>query len=202
MNNSSNPLTNAVDILFTLAIFYALVQWTSLATWQSKLLWIGLFLIIVNEQVSVRASYDVYNILIYILDLVSLLMYVIALHALTVIEPRYGYDPTFWIAVAFIWLFYAIWDYVMMPFADKAAKRNLRKWATYMISAFIATIVCYIIIRFAPNFLQATSLFYVESISHIIAFGIIIWALYLWNKDRLSRALEIMNESKGTKRFQ
>ncbi len=196
-----DPLTKSVDMLFTLATFYALIQFPHLVTWQSKVLWVGLFLLILNEQISVRASYDVYNILIYSLDLVSLFLYVIAIHFLEVTDSQLGYNPSFWIPVGILWLSYAIWDLLMMPFADKQAKINLRKWAINMIIAFVATMMCYLLIIFAPSLFEESTFGSVQYIAQLLGFGIIIWALYLWNKDRVSRAMEIMNEAKGTKKF-
>lgn len=197
----NDPLTKAVDMLFTIALFYALVQWVYLESWQSKALWVSLILIILNEQVSVRASYDVYNIFIYMLDLVSLFLYIIALKALLADNPIFGYEPSFWIAVGFLWLFYAIWDYVMMPFADDNAKKNLRKWAANMIFAFILTLISYGVMIFFPLYFNGLVLSYGLIAAQVLAFVIILWALYLWNKDRLTRAMEVINEAKGNKEF-
>jgi hypothetical protein len=198
--SQENHLTKAVDMLFTLALFYILIQWPQLATWQSKVLWIGVFLIALNEQVSVRATYDVYGTIIYLLDLGSLFIYVVALQALVVVDTKFGYNPEFWAAISVLWLFYAIWDYVMMPYADKEAKKNLRKWAFNMMSAFLVTFVSYLVISYGHYYLQGETLLLAEIVSQALAFGIILWALYLWNKDRIARAVEVINEAKGTKR--
>lgn len=199
--SKENPLTKAVDMLFTLALFYVLIHWTKLTTWQAKTLWVGLFLLVLNEQISIRATYDVYGAIIYILDLGSLFLYVVALQALIIIDPKFGYHPVFWVAIGLLWLFYAIWDYVMLPFADKEAKKNLRKWAFYMILAFLLTFISYFIISYAHYYLFDETLMLVEKITQLLSFGTIIWALYLWNKDRLARAVEVINEAKGTKQF-
>jgi len=201
MSKHNNPLTKTVDMLFTLALFYLLIHWPQLSLWQSKVLYVSLFLIVLNEQVSVRASYDVYNTITYFLDLVSIYIYVVALDALMVVDLKFGYAPKFWIYIGFLWLFYAVWDYVMIPFADEEAKKNLRKWGLYMISAFFVTILSYLVISYAYHYFQGETLYRVETIAQIVAFGIIIWAIYLWNKDRISRAIEVINEAKGTKKF-
>lgn len=199
--SKENPLTKAVDMLFTLALFYVLIHWPQLVTWQAKVLWVSLFLIALNEQVSVRATYDVYSTIIYILDLASLFLYVVALQALIAVDSKFGYNPSFWVAIGFLYFFYAIWDFVMMPFGDKEAKQNLRKWALYMLTAFFVTLMSYIVISYSHNYLKGETLFLTETISQLLAFGLIIWALYLWNKDRIARAMEVIHEAKGTKQF-
>lgn len=191
-----NHLTRAVDILFTLALFYALLQWNTIFTWQARILWVSLLLIIINEQVSVRASYSVYSLGVYFLDLLSILLYFFALAELAEANSPIGYGAEFWAAIAILWLAYAMWDLIMMRFArDSKAKASLRKWAVYMILASLITVGSYLVMRLTYDSLDNSIMLILNSSAQIASLLIILWALYLWNKNRLERISDVLSKT-------
>jgi hypothetical protein len=192
MFEQQRHLTSSVDILFTLSLFYALIQFPNLVEWQDYILWIGICLIILNEQVSVRASYEVYNVIIYLLDIMSIVIYIIALAALN----DEGYNLIYWAAIGTLWLLYALWDYYMIRFAvDQQARANLRKWGRYMLVSADLNFISLAVVLFTQDKLSDGIEYQIAHLSaQIVAFMLIIWALYLWNRDRFKAVMQIMRE--------
>jgi hypothetical protein len=182
--NDRQSLSSLSDILFMPLFFYLLTQWGVLTSWQSIVLWCALLMIVYNEMMSVRESYVVYNMSIYTIDLFSIFFYVLAVNALSKEDPLLGYSPTFWIAIGFLWTFYAIWDFLMIKSVNDDAKSDYRKWALYMGIAALVTFGCYFVIVKTSEQIDIKYNLYACRAAEILALGIILWALYLWIKDR------------------
>ena len=191
--SDEHPLTRGVDFLFILAIFYALIQSTQLHSWQGLILWLALFLIILNEQLSVRSSYDVYNGPIYALDLFSLFLYVSALYALTTPNNIYGYSPTYWLAIAFLWVSYALWDFVVLKQAyDEGARKSLLRWSRYMLLCAPITLLSFLAIYWSESYVSFLSFHFINMGGQVLGLLIILWVLYVWNKERLNRLKDFL----------
>lgn len=181
------PASFSIDILFTLLTFYGFIQWSEMATFSSRFLGIGTLLVIVNEVFSSRATYDFYSDPMYILDLVDVFLFVNIFHMLRTDVQGLGYDPTFWILIALVWLVYAVWDFFVIPYTqDTESRASLMRWEKFMLFAFLGTLVSYIVLVVVPSVLSDVSI--VRNVNTIftilpscLIFGIIIG----WNRKKL-----------------
>ena len=96
-------LTSLADMLYVPMLFYVLTQWEKIKTVPARLLWFGLFVLIKNELMSVRDSYRVYSVGLYLLDFGSLLTCLFGVDALTRDIKPFRYDPEFWYFLAVLW---------------------------------------------------------------------------------------------------
>jgi len=194
---SRDPLTKGIDFLFTLALFYALTQAVNIVSWQSGLLWLGICLITINEQISIRASYEVYNLFLYFLDIFSVLLYILGLRAATTPNLLYGYDPNYWIVIGVLWLSYVVWDIVMIPYTrDSLARLNLERWKGRMLLFALVNFVCYGIMRFTEFQTSIPLLKVANYVSQVLNFFLILLILIIWNKDRFENLKMILGGKK------
>ena len=177
-------LSALADILFMPVLFYVMTQWGQVYSWQGMVLWFVLLMIIYNEMMSVRESYSVYSISIYTLDLFSLFVYVVAVNALTKKDPYIGYSPTYWIAIGSLWIFYGVWDFIMINNVGENDKSDYRKWGYQMILSALITFVCYWIIVQTRGHFDTKFKWYLCQIAQVCALGLICRAICLWIRDR------------------
>lgn len=141
-------LTSLADMLYVPMLFYVLTQWEKIKTVPARLLWFGLFVLIKNELMSVRDSYRVYSVGLYLLDFGSLLTCLFAVDALTRDIKPFRYDPEFWYFLAVLWALYATWD-IMMFYKEEAPsyRKQLKVWTLYMVSASCMTLICAMVLQ-------------------------------------------------------
>ena len=170
------------DLLYVPMLFYVLTMCEKITTWQARLLWFGLFLLIKNELISVRASYRCYSVVLYLLDFTSLLIFLFAVQMLIKPVAPYGYDPFFWYFLAALWFFYAIWDIVMFNnTADKIySKTQLKLWAIFMFIATAATLLCALVMGKFANDLSSTSHKVIFYLAQLVPSTFTIYAIYCW----------------------
>jgi hypothetical protein len=195
---SRDPLTKGIDVLFTLALFYALTQVVNINTWQGWLLWLGICMIAINEQISVRASYDVYNLFLYFLDIFSVLLYILGLKAaVNSSNSLYGYDPNYWIVIGVLWLSYVFWDIVMIPYTrDEMAKLNLERWKRRMFLFALVNFFSYGVMRVTENNLDVLYNRIINYVAQLVNYSFIHIILIIWNKDRFENLKLILGGRK------
>ena len=187
----AKQLANMADILFLPMLFYILTQWDKIHHWQGKILWGALFIIVQNELFSVRESYKDYNVLLYFLDLSSLLFVLFAISSLSESKSPLGYDPEFWFFIAALWLVYSLWDFVMaFKTPDGDFKRDLKRWGRWMLLFSALTVLCaFGIITNESNTSSDGKL--LIFIIQIIPFAIILWVVFQWIHDMQGRFLTL-----------
>lgn len=170
------------DLLYVPMLFYVLTMWEKITTWQARLLWFGLFLLIKNELISVRGSYRCYSVVLYLLDFSSLLIFLFAVQMLIKPDTRFGYDPNFWYFLAALWFFYAIWDIVMFNNeADKTYdKAKLKLWAIYMFIATATTLLCALVMGKFASDLSSTSHKVIFYVAQIVPGTFSVYAIGCW----------------------
>jgi len=194
---SKDPLTKGIDVLFTLVLFYALSQAVNIVTWQSAFLWLGICMIAINEQISVRASYDVYNLFLYFLDIFSVLLYILGLKTATSSNAIYGYNPSYWIVIGILWLSYVLWDIIMIPHTrDELAKLNLERWKRRMFVFALVNFACYGLMRITENNLEYLPYRIISYASQFVNYFFIHMILIVWNKDRFENLKLILGGRK------
>lgn len=186
-NIPENRLIKLAELLFMPMVFYILTQWDKVQTWQGKVLWFLVFILVQNECLSVKDSYRKYSVWLYLCDFLSLFMYLFALKALTKSNPAIGYDPKFWIYLSVLWLGYAFWDFIMSSREeDQQTKEKLKLWGKLMILAFVVTMVCGLGLSIAiaqPESLSNKTIMSFLYICQFIPLCFILWSLYCWFKD-------------------
>ncbi len=184
MANDKKNLKTMADILFMPMLFYVLTRWGDMGSLSGKILWVALLMFVYNEMMSVRESYAVYQVSIYILDLFSLFIYVLALDALSDANAYIGYDPTFWLAISGLWLNYALWDLFMSKLVKKPDSFKYKTWSSCMFCFSITTFFCYLLISYTSSKLTIPLYKNIYYVSLLIALSMILWALYMWISER------------------
>ena len=189
-NLPENRLIALAELLFMPMVFYVLVQWGKMDSWQSKVLWLMIFALIQNEFLSVRTSYRIYTVTLYLFDLVSLVVYIVCIDALAKKNTIIGYDPKFWIFISILWAGYAIWDFKMAILEENVEmKKKYKEWCRNMILFFILTLLCGVgIVLMAQGKVNQNTM-YAIYILQAIPFSLILWSLTWWIRD-LSSAFE------------
>jgi hypothetical protein len=182
---SASRLIALAELLFMPMIFYILTQWEKMNSWQSKILWFMIFALVQNEFLSVRTSYRMYTAPLYLLDLLSLIMYVFCIDALANENSVLGYNPIFWIYISVLWAGYAVWDFRMNSLENNdQMKIKYKEWGRLMVLFFIITLLCGLGLILLSNVNNSqTSIFYALYILQLIPFGFILWALTWWIRD-------------------
>lgn len=174
-------LTGIADILFVPMLFHILTQWDKMTSWAARLLWFGLFILVKNELMSVRDSYRCYSVPLYLLDVLSLLIYLFAVQALTKSVPLYGYDPAFWFCLSALWGSYSIWDIVMFNReSDVSYKEKLKLWSIYMAVACVMTFACALLLTQIATDLSTTTNVTIFYVAQIVPGGFIVYAVICW----------------------
>ena len=180
-NEKQSHLFLLVELLFMPMTFYVLSQFDKITTWKQGLLWCVIFALIQNEYVSIKDSSPKYNIFLYLLDLLSLFVYLFALRSIFKFEEIIGYDPLFWVYLSVLWLSYGIWDWIMVFHEkDPPKKDDYKRWRNGMIICFLITILCGLAL-FSIS-IQPASIpnMVIISILQILPFGCVVWSLCGW----------------------
>lgn len=183
-NSSNNRLIALAELLFMPMLFYVLTRWSEIDTWQGKVLWFAVFALIQNEFLSVRESYPFYNIKLYLLDLISVIVYVISIDLLTKTNSIIGYNPLFWVLISILWLGYGLWDFLMLSQETVPEKKEkFKQWGRTMLLFFFITLLCGLGLLSTVNQPTLPDNKYLIYILQFIPFCFVVWAVALWLKD-------------------
>ncbi len=131
---------------------------------------------------SVRDSYRVYSVGLYLLDFGSLLTCLFAVDALTRDIKPFRYDPEFWYFLAVLWALYATWD-IMMFYKEEAPsyRKQLKVWTLYMVSAScMLTLICAMVLQQVGTNLSSTTNYCIFLGARIIPGLFMVYAVVSW----------------------
>jgi hypothetical protein len=129
-NSIRGTIALAIDVVFAIALFYGFQSWSNITDWFSKCLAILVYLIILVDWLSIRASSKIYTIRILILDLTDLFIFANIFNELKI---RFGsyvlYSPVFWIYLAALCFVYMLWNISVSGKIKLINDKTLRRWA-------------------------------------------------------------------------
>lgn len=189
MMKSDNNLIPLVDALYIPLAFYIISTAGKMSSWFQVVLLILLFLLAQSEYSFTRESYKNYTIPIYISDLFTLFLYIFSLSKLQK-ETKHWlmYNHDFWFIFSFLWLMYAIWNFLMFSYSTIESQKNeLFKWSIRMILFFVISTICSLLLSYLldneEKFIEImTNDYYMVSIMviHFLLVSLIISTLLMW----------------------
>jgi hypothetical protein len=181
------PIISAFDVLFTLVIFNGFAQWHSVQGLVNRVLAILLYLIIINDWMSLRASAKVYNIPIMFLDLCDVFIFV---NIFASLEGQNGtilpYQPIFWIYLTVLCCVYSVWDFILAGALEWPGPKTMRQWAWAMAGAGLTCLLTYF--GLAADQKYSSSLWHPEILASLIILpAIVAWLslLGVWTAKKL-----------------
>jgi hypothetical protein len=184
-NEKQSQLFSLVDLLYMPMAFYVLVLFDKIDSPLRGVLWLIIFALVQNEYISIKSTSPKYNLLLYLSDIISLFVYLLALRAIfksnTPTQSNIGYDPMFWIFLSFLWLSYAIWNCVMIYHEhDHRKKAAWKRWRNGMFICFSITILCGVALFNIINIPISPPISIITTILQVLLFGCVAWALGGW----------------------
>lgn len=185
-----NPITTSIDILFTLLIFWSFQEWKSATTLEAKVLLLFLYLIVINDWLSCRATYELYTTEMFLIDVIIIYLFQRMVDSLTRAGDVTGYDTAFWLMLAALSVLYGIWDYVVAVYTDdRERQRGLRSWGNKMFATAALCAGSYVGLRW----LQFHSVF--RSPMFLVAEGppfvVFVALIVFWNKEKFQLYKEL-----------
>lgn len=186
----SNPITASIDILFTFLIFWAFWEWRDVTTLESKVLLLFLYLIIINDWLSCRATYEFYTTEMFIIDVIIIFLFMRMVDSLGRTDSVARYDITFWFLLAGLSILYGIWDYIVCIYTkDAERKRGLKSWGNKMFVTGVLCAMSYIGLRWLQlHSTFRTPMFLVAEAPSFLVFVVLI---VFWNKEKLQLYKEL-----------
>lgn len=123
------PITASIEILVLIAVGYNFISWSSYTETSAMMLGALACWFSVSGWLTTRASFDVYNWKMLILDILVIFSLCSMPGALKA-GGQWGYSPAFWAEFAFIEFLYAAWDLMLLRFVED--KKDQKKYTFWM----------------------------------------------------------------------
>ena len=185
-----SPITASIDFLFTLLIFWALLQWDHSTTIASKFLFVLLYLIIINDWFSCRATFEFYTSEMFVIDVIIIFLFLRMVTSLTISHLTLGYQSVFWMQLSFLSILYGIWDYVVSIYTEDIGRRKgLKSWGNKMFLEGGMCIASYFWIEWIQTRVESRSLvFLIPELPPVLIF---VTLVIMWNKEKFQLYQEL-----------
>lgn len=174
-------ITNSIDFLVTLLLFYNFANWFKYDSVTTKILGLFACIFTLNDWMIVREAYEFYTTRMFVLDIFSSFCFANLPNALMSNNTIYGYDSSFFLFIAGIELMYGIWDISISQISPiEKRQQSLNKWALCsFISVFLSLVTFYI-----QKYLPIEKFFIVGKMMGIGSTIFIFAMLVVWNIER------------------
>lgn len=192
MNNAKqeNPITSSIDLLFTLIIFWSFTKWTYIFNIQAGVLLAFLYVIIINDWLSCRASFEFYTQTMFVIDVVILFLFLRMVDCLVEPDRPAGYEIDFWSYLAALSILYGIWDYIVAKYTkeDERAK-DLKSWGNKMLITGFVCILSYVGLQYLNAYQNVRTWRFL--IFECPPFFLFMCLIILWNKEKFQLYKEL-----------
>lgn len=185
--NSNSSITQALDLMFTIAVLYVMAQWSSIVSIAAIALYVFSLITIINDWFSFRATSSIYTSGMFFCDLLILFIVVNIISPLKQIT-QLGYSPNYWIYFSILVFVYALWDFFVaqVPKTNDERRKSLYNWMRIMILNGFLSIIAYLIQSlYLKNELFIPYKDILATWIPILPAGMFVGTLYVWNMQKL-----------------
>lgn len=178
-------ITNSMDVLLTIILFYNFSNWVKYDSLPTQLLGLFACLFALNDWMIVRETYEIYGTAMFIIDVLVCFCFANFPGSLVSHNGPWGYDPRFWLFVAIIEALYGTWDIFVSQISPiEKRQRTLSIWSKLsFVSVAMAVITFVTHIIFSQNMLFGRIM---EGMTALFISGMIV----VWNLERYKLARE------------
>lgn len=153
-NSNHNVITESINLLLVLALFYNFAKWPSYGQLSAKIFGIFACAYVLNNWLSTRSTFNIYSLSIFYNDIVGIFLIVYLPFSLSVNDEIWGYSPTFWLAIGLIEFLNVFWNLHLHRKSNvDEAKRFLTGWVWMSFIAGLLSLILFLYLSLGENIL-------------------------------------------------